>query len=96
MTLTPSGQIAAVVLGTIVGALFAGKTNRLLGAIGGGTLGLVVPYVIWPPSPSAPISVSSYVSPTSFRRPPIVMTPQVSPTPQVLAPVSDTPSTHGG
>jgi hypothetical protein len=49
MTLTPQVQIAAVVAGVLGGALLAGKTNRLLGAIGGGTLGLVVPFVIWPP-----------------------------------------------
>jgi hypothetical protein len=81
MTLTPSGQIAAVIVGVVGGAILAGKTNRLLGAIGGGTLGLVVPYVIWPPTP-APPTVSSPGIPA--------MTPQVSTTPSVLEPVPDT------
>ncbi len=54
MTLTPKGQIAAVIVGTIGGALLGGKTNRLLGALGGGALGLVVPYVVFgPPAPTA-------------------------------------------
>ena len=77
MTLTPSGQIAAVIAGVIGGAILAGKGNRYLGAIGGGTLGLVVPYVIFPPTDTTTTTTSSV---SSTRAPPVVVGPtQVDP-----------------